>query len=81
MILNPKYQELNIPGVRKLKGGEFISENIISKLKTEKNYDKFKEYFISDVDYEKSIEEKEKKKESLKKNEEVKNKGKNEFIN
>ncbi|MCK5606232.1 hypothetical protein KAR91_30310 [Candidatus Pacearchaeota archaeon] len=83
MILNPQYQEINIPGIRKLKGGDFISENIISKLKTEKTYDKFKEYFISEEEDKKLSEAGIKGSEAgtQLRNEKTKNKVKNEFTN
>jgi hypothetical protein len=34
-IVNPKLQEINIPGIRKLRGGAPLSEPIIEKLKAE----------------------------------------------
>jgi len=80
MIVDKKIQELNIPGIRKLKGGEIVSENIISKLKKDDKYKEFLKYFISDSEQKKD-EEESKKEESQKKAEELKNKGKNEFIN
>ncbi len=34
-IVNPKLQEINIPGIRKLRGGDPLSDPIIKKLKAE----------------------------------------------
>lgn len=51
MFINPKFQEINIPGIRKLKGGEKIPANILKKLTDENKIDSLKEkkYIIDNL--------------------------------
>lgn len=37
-IINPKIQEINIPGIRKLRGGDPLSDPILKRLKAEKKF-------------------------------------------
>jgi hypothetical protein len=39
MIVNPKIQEINIPGIRKLRGGDVLSIPVIKRLKATKQYE------------------------------------------